>query len=290
MDAPPILVPMQYAICNETFEGWEHQRVCQFVASLGYGGLEVAPFTLGTNPTQLPADQRLKLRQQAEEAGINIIGLHWLLAKTTGLHLTHPDQQVRFNTAKYLGELANLCCDLGGSLMVLGSPLQRNVLPGVSASQAFDFALDTLCQAMPRLGEFGVRLCLEPLGTAETNFLNTCAEANALVQAIDHPLCVLHLDVKAMSAECNTLDDAGKIADLIRQHVSRSGHFHANDPNRRGPGFGPMPFEPIMKALQECRYSGWISVEVFDYSPDPETIARESINYLRKSLKAAGKQ
>jgi sugar phosphate isomerase/epimerase len=284
MDAPPILVPMQYAICNETFEGWEHQRVCQFVASLGYQGLEVAPFTLDENPTQLSTEQRLIIKQQADKAGISIIGLHWLLAKTTGLHLTHPDHQIRINTALYLGQLAKLCSDLGGSLMVLGSPLQRNKLTGVTSAQAFDYALDTLTHAMPRLGEVGVRLCLEPLGTAETNFLNTCAEANDLIRAIDHPLCVLHLDVKAMAAECNILDDPTGIAQLIREHIARAGHFHANDPNRRGPGFGPMPFETIMQALRERRYAGWVSVEVFDYTPDPETIARQSIAYLRKCL------
>ncbi|MFT3878902.1 MAG: sugar phosphate isomerase/epimerase family protein [Gemmatales bacterium] len=282
MDAPPILVPMNYAICNETFEGWEHQRICQYVAGLGYRGLEVAPFTLGPNPTQLPASERDQLRQQAQDAGVQLLGLHWLLAKTTGLHLTHPDAQIRKQTASYLGELGKLCHDLGGNLMVLGSPLQRNRLPEVSPVQAFECAVDTIKQAMPRLGEAGVRLCVEPLGTAETNFLNTCAEANDLIKAIDHPLCVLHLDVKAMAAECDTLDDADSIAGLIREHVARAGHFHANDPNRRGPGFGPMPFQPIMKALTDGHYAGWVSVEVFDYSPDPETIARESIRYLKK--------
>lgn len=287
MDAPPILVPMQYAICNETFEGWEHQRICQIIAGFGYSGLEIAPFTLGPAPTQLPAEQRSLLRKQAEEAGITIIGLHWLLAKTTGLHLTHPDPTIRKETALYLGQLALLCRDLGGSLMVLGSPMQRNRLPEVSTNQAFDYALDTIKQAMPTLGEAGVRLCLEPLGTAETNFLNTCQEANALIQAVDHPLCVLHLDVKAMAAECQTSDNGQAIASLIREQISRAGHFHANDPNRRGPGFGPMPFEPIMKALQESRYAGWVSVEVFDYSPDPETIARESIAYMKKCLSIA---
>lgn len=284
MDAPPILVPMNYAICNETFEGWEHQRICQFVAGLGYRGLEVAPFSLGPTPTQLPASERDRLRHQAEEAGVQLLGLHWLLAKTTGLHLTHPEAKVRKQTATYLAELGKLCHDLGGNLMVLGSPMQRNRLPEVSPAQAFECAADTIKQAMPRLGEVGVRLCIEPLGTVETNFLNTCAEANDLIKAIEHPLCVLHLDVKAMAAECNTLEDAESIARLIREHVARAGHFHANDPNRRGPGFGPMPFQPIMKALADCHYAGWVSVEVFDYSPDPETIARESIRYLKQSL------
>src|SRR5207253_2589137 len=166
-DAPPILVAMHYAICNETFPGWDHQRVCQFVARLGYRGLEVAPFTFGPEPTTLPPHERALLKAIAQQAGIEILGLHWLLAKTTGFHLTHPDAQVRQRTADYLADLGALCADLGGSLMVLGSPQQRNRLPGVSPTEAFEYARDTLQLAMPRIGERGVRLCLEPLGVAE---------------------------------------------------------------------------------------------------------------------------
>lgn len=173
--------------------------------------------------------------------------------------------------------------------MVFGSPQQRNRLFDVTPSQAFDLAVDTIQQAMPRLGEAGVRLCLEPLGTTETNFLNTCEEGMALIRAVDHPLCVLHLDVKAMAAECDTLQDAEVLSQLIRQYLPATGHFHANDPNRRGPGFGPMPFTPIMKSLKEGRYAGWVSVEVFDYSPDPETIARESIRYLKQCFVEASR-
>src|SRR5574341_2397227 len=115
---------MRYAICNETFEGWDHERVCRTVAELGYQGLELAPFTLAPRITDVTAAQRKLLRRQAEENGLKIIGLHWLLAKTEGFQLTAREEEVRQRTAEYIVELARCCRDLGGELMVFGSPAQ----------------------------------------------------------------------------------------------------------------------------------------------------------------------
>jgi sugar phosphate isomerase/epimerase len=267
---------MRYAICNETFEGWDHARVCAAAARFGYAGLEIAPFTLAPRVTDVTAEQRRTLRKQAADAGVSIIGLHWLLAKTEGLSITSPDPAVRERTAKYLGDLARCCRDLGGELMVFGSPQQRRVPAGHTKAQAADFALDSFRRAAPAIAENGVRLCLEPLAPAEADFLTTCAETVELLDRIDHPNFALHLDVKAMSSE------AEPVPDLIRRYASRTGHFHANDPNRGGPGFGDVDFRPIFRALRESGYAGWVSVEVFDDSPDPETIARESIRYMRE--------
>jgi sugar phosphate isomerase/epimerase len=269
----------RYAICNETFEGWEHARVCQFVASLGYAGLEIAPFTLAPLITDVPADRRRLFRKQAEDAGLTMLGLHWLLAKTTGLTITSPDEAVRRRTADYLGELARCCRDLAGDILVFGSPQQRKVPEGHTLEQAKEFAVDTFHRAAESFADAGVTLCLEPLGPSETEFLNTCAEACELLERIDHPNFALHQDVKAMSSERLS------VPELIRRYAKVTRHFHANDPNRRGPGFGDVDFRPIFKALKDSNYRGWISVEVFDYAPDPETIARKSIEYMRSCEK-----
>src|SRR5262245_56393137 len=149
---------MRYAICNETFDGWDHERACRSAAGFGYTGLEVAPFTLAPRITDVTADRRRTLRRQAGDAGIPIMGLHWLLAKTEGLMVTSPDPAVRQRTAEYLGELARCCRDLGGELMVFGSPQQRRVPPGHTKAQAADFALDTFRRAVPAIADAGVKV------------------------------------------------------------------------------------------------------------------------------------
>jgi sugar phosphate isomerase/epimerase len=220
--------------------------------------------------------RRAELRKQAEAAGVKILGLHWLLAKTEGFHLTSADPAIRKKTGEYLAETARAAADLGGDILVLGSPFQRNIPEGYTRAQAEDFACDTLSHMLPTLEQRQVYLCLEPLTPAETNFMNTAAEGAALCRRIGHPFVKLHLDVKAMSAE------AKPTPDVIRENVEFFHHFHANDPNKRGPGFGATDFKPIFQALRDVKYSGWVSVEVFDYSPDPDTIARESIRYMRE--------
>jgi sugar phosphate isomerase/epimerase len=273
---------MRYAICNETFEGWDHERVCRYVADLGYRGLEIAPFTLAPSIQDVSAERRRHLRRQAEEHGLTLLGLHWLLAKTEGLHLTSPDAVVRQKTADYLIALARCCADLGGELLVFGSPAQRRIPAGATRAQAMDYAVDTFQRARSGIADSGVKLCLEPLAAPEADFINNCAEAIEILDRLAHPSFVLHLDVKAMSAEDTP------IPELIHRHAARTGHFHANDANRRGPGFGDVDFLPIFRALRESGYGGWVSVEVFDYTPDAETIARESLRYMRECEAACG--
>jgi sugar phosphate isomerase/epimerase len=272
--APPL------AICNETFGDWPFDQAFALAAECGYQGLEIAPFTISNYVTDIPAARRAEVRRQAEKVGLQIVGLHWALAKTQGFLVTSPDAEVRKRTAAYLGELARFCADLGGKILVFGSPQQRNIPPGISREQGMNYAANVFQAVMPAMEKNGVVVALEPLSPKTTNFLTTAAEGAELVRRVGSPHCRLHLDVLAMSSE--TIP----IPELIHKYRSILVHFHANDANGQGPGFGKVDFAPIFRALAEIAYPGWVSVEVFDTSPGAERIARESVKYMKTVLAA----
>ena len=272
---------MKFAICNEGFEFRPWPQVCDFVKGVGYHGIEIAPFIFADSADQITPAQRRDIRTTAEQRNLEIIGLHWLLVKPPGLHMTHPDPAVRKRTADYFVSLTQLCADLGGHVLVIGSPNQRSRQPGVSPDQAMANAIEVFRPSLDVAAKNNVTLAIEPLRPAQTDFITTCAEGLDLVRRINHPNFQLHLDVIAMSTESRPMPD------VIRQGSPHLAHFHVNDPNMLGPGMGDVKYEPIIAALREANYlaptkPGWLSVEAFDFKPGIEKIARESIDYLRK--------
>ena len=266
---------MRYAICNETFHDWPLGRACDFASECGYQGLEIAPFTLGRLATDVSPAERREISRTIARAGLECVGLHWLLAKTEGFHVTHPDADVRKRTVEYLANLAHLCRDLGGRVMVFGSPHQRSLLQGTTPAQALDRLAETFGRLVPTLEATDTVVALEPLSPAETDVLNTAAEARRLVDRIGSPHVRLLLDVKAMASEAEPMPE------IIAASARHLAHFHANDANLQGPGFGAVDFAPIFEALTSAGYAGWVSVEVFDYAPGVERLAKESIDYMR---------
>ena len=271
---------MRFALCHELFADPIAADTFQLIRDIGYTGVELAPFTLlpGHEPFDIrdvPPETLGQVRRRAEDAGLEVIGMHWLLAKTAGLYLTSPDSEVQRETTAYFAALINCCAELGGTIMVLGSPQQRNLLPGVTYDEAEAHAAAVLTAVMPRCERLGVTIALEPLAPSEGDFLNSAESGIRLARRIDSPNCKLHLDVKAMSSE------GTPIPEIISASQDWMVHFHANDSNLLGPGMGEIEFPPIMQKLKEIQYDGWVSVEVFIYEPSPEAIARTSFQNLQ---------
>jgi len=270
-DAPS----MRFAICNEIYQDWSLEDAFAHIGRTGYDAVEIAPFTVTKHVTDLSAARRLEIRSLAQRSGIAISGLHWVLVQTEGMYLNHTDEATRRRTANYFVELVRCCADLGGDRIIVGSPKQRNILPGVSEQQAWDWATDSFRDAVKEAEQRGVVLCFEPLSPVETNFVNTAAEGIRFARQFSSPAMSVIIDVKAMCSE------AKPIPQIIRESAGQFAYFHANDRNLKGPGFGDVDYTPIVAALRDACYDGTVSVEVFKFEEGADAIATRSLEYLK---------
>jgi len=264
-----------YAMCNELFGGWMLERVCAFLAEVGYEAVELTPYTLCQRVTDVSAAERREIARTVRAAGLACTGLHWLLARTEGLQLNDLDAAVRAATEAYLVALVDFCADVEGHVLVFGSPQQRSLRPGWSAQEAWRSSVEILRRVGERAAERGVVFCLEPLARELTDFVNSVDEAVALVQAVAHPGLQMVVDMKAMASDGRPLPEQIRLAAPYLRHV------HANDPNSLGPGMGELDIRPVLATLREVGFGDYVSVEAFAAPHGPEQIARESLANLR---------
>ena len=264
---------MRLSLCNEVVRELPFERQCALAASLGYQGLEIAPFTFGPDGWRMSPARRSEIRRMASDAGLQVSGLHWLLVAPAGLSITSADKAVWQKSVDVLQASVDLCAELGGSYLVHGSPAQRRVATKDDAARAEEAWL--LAGEQAALAR--VAYCIEPLARPECNFVNTLVEAADIVGRLGNPALRTMIDTLAAC-----LMEPEPVPDTIRRWVPTGlvAHVQFNDRNRRGPGQGNDRFAPVIRALRESGYGGWIAMEPFVYEPDGATCAARMIGYV----------
>jgi D-psicose/D-tagatose/L-ribulose 3-epimerase len=274
---------MRISLCNEVVFALDFPAQCALAKGLGYDGLEIAPFTLSEEPHRLPPARRTELRRIAEDTGLTITGLHWLLLVPEGLSITSDHDGDRRRAIEVMRGLIELCADLGGEVLVHGSPGARQIAQGQSPEMALAHATECFAAVAKDAEQAGVTYCIEPLAKGETPLINTVEEAAAIVREIDNPALRTMLDACAAGQA-----ETQPIPDVLDRWLPTGvvAHIHLNDPNRRAPGQGELRFGPILAALQRQKYDGIASVEPFVYEPDGPTSAARAMGYLKGLLEA----
>ena len=274
---------MRIALCNEVIAPMPFPQQCEYAAKLGYDGLEIAPYTLSDEPHRLGSAQIAAARAAAEDAGVAVTGLHWLLIKPAGLSISSKDENVRNRTIDVMLALIDQCAELGGRYLVHGSPHQRRVDPGETRAAAMARARDSFASIAERAQKAGVVYCIEPLSSEQTPLINTLDEASRMVAEIGSPAVRSMLDCSSagrMEKEpLNALVDRWLPKGVIA-------HVQVNDRNRRGPGQGEQRFAPLFASLKKHGYRGDVAVEPFDYVPDGPGAAARAIGYIKGIMEA----
>ena len=274
---------MRIALCNEVIAPMPFPAQCVYAAKLGYDGLEIAPYTLSDEPHRLGAAQIAAARSAAQDAGIAITGLHWLLLKPAGLSISTRDDAVRKRTIDVMLALIDQCAELGGRYLVHGSPHQRRVDPGETRAAALARAQESFAAVAGRAENAGVVYCIEALSAEQTPLINTLEEAARIVKQINSPSIRSMLDCSAAGRM-----EKQPLAALVDRWLPQGviAHVQLNDRNRQGPGQGQQKFAPLFAALRKHRYGGDVAVEPFDYVPDGPGAAARAIGYVRGVLEA----
>ena len=274
---------MRIALCNEVIAPMPFPQQCEYAAKLGYDGLEIAPYTLSEEPHRMGSARIAAARAAAEDAGIAVTGLHWLLIKPGGLSISTKDETARKKTVDVMLSLIDLCAELGGKYLVHGSPQQRRVEAGETRPAAMARAKECFAAVAERAQKAGVVYCIEPLSSEQTPLINTLDEAGRMVAEIGSSSIRTMIDCSSagrMEKEpLNALVDRWLPQGVIA-------HVQVNDRNRRGPGQGEQRFAPLFASLRKNGYGGDVAVEPFDYVPDGPGAAARAIGYIKGILEA----
>ena len=276
--------PFRLSVCNELYGDMDFASSCRSIKRAGWDGIEIAPFTLMQDATQLSAGRRREVGDIIVSEGLEFVGLHWLTVGPEGLQVTTPDNAVRLRSWEYVRGLVELCADLrptgaSGGVMVFGSPMQRRAVGGLAREGAEANYIEGVRSIVPQLEGAGVTLCVEALPLDQCDVIVTLDRAAEIVSEIGSP------NVQTMFDSHNAIDETEPHAELIARHWTKIRHIHLNelDGSYPRPG-GGYDFKPVLQVAKDRGFRGWVSMEVFDFSPGAERIVNESISYLRGEI------
>jgi sugar phosphate isomerase/epimerase len=268
----------RHAICNEAYDKWNFAEACKSIRKAGYDGIEIAPFTLAEDPPSLSPVARRECRDTIAAEGLGFVGLHWLMVSPKGLHVTTPDAALRERSWKHIRGLVDLCGDLGGGVMVFGSPAQRATTGGSTREEATRRYVDGLAAVAGHAQERGVTILVEALPKGQCDVVQTLDEAAGIVREIGS------LAIQTMFDTHNAVDEVEPHAALVDKYFDLIRHVHVNEMDGGHCGTDTYDFRPVLDVLRRRNYKGWVSLEAFDFQPGAETIANESLRFLKTQI------
>ncbi len=244
---------MKLAASNIALPAYDHGEELKLLPGMGLAGVEVAPSRVwqdtwhGLSPKSVES-----YRQEVEQAGLSIIGLHSLFYDQPELGL-FSDSETRRLTLNFMVHLSKLCRDLGGKTLIYGGGRWRRDLP---LEDAFTETIDFFNDLIPRIKDHGTVFCFEPLGPSDSDFINSVQDSIHLVEQVNHPSLRVQLDAKALVTNNEMTPE---IFQAAAPHLI---HVHTNEPDLGILGSsGQVNNHKMSKLLRDISYDGYVSIE-----------------------------
>ncbi len=276
---------MRLAVSNIAWPAQHTDRAYAILAEAGVPGLEVAPGLLFAgepdpmDPTPAALDAAL---DKTTRAGLTLCSMQSLLFGVEGAALFGTEHE-RAVIAAALTRAIVLAGRLGIPNLVVGSPRNRVVPPGMDRDAAFADAAETFRRLGETAAQHGCVLAMEPNPAIYgTNFLNTLAETDAFVRLVDHPAVTVNFDVGALHVNAE-FDDLRMLLDLSLPRVS---HVHLSEPALAAFPRDGESAETLFRTLDAAGWNGWVSIEMRADPQDPLAVLASSIAGTKAAMNA----
>jgi fructoselysine 3-epimerase len=243
------------------------------IAAIGYDGVEIGCAAPHAWPAYLNKERRAELRNLLEACGLQAVSLLATPGGGPGFNPASPLAEEREATVRYYNEVIDLALDLGAEKVLYIAGWQ---IFGTSRQQAWDRSKDCLDRIALHADKKGITIVVEPTAAA-TNLIETADDAIELMRSVARD------NVKVMFDTLHALYRNEIPADYVRVMRGDLVHVHVSDSNRVIPGEGRVDWIGLMQALNECGYSGYLTMEIGldSRAADPDQIARTALRYLK---------
>lgn len=238
-------------------------------AALGFDAVEIFPSSAET--LDVAEVEELNRQHSLSVAAVGT-GAGWVIHKWS---LTSPDPTIRGKAREFIREIVDVAARLGAPT-ILGS-MQGRWEGNVTREQALAWLAEALDDLAEHAARRGVVFLYEFLNRYETNLFNRLGDAAAFVRTLRTQNVRILADLFHMNIE------EADIAAALRAAGPLVGHVHFADSNRQAIGLGHTDIAPIVAALREIGYAGYLSAEILPL-PDSLAAARQTIDAFRKAL------
>jgi sugar phosphate isomerase/epimerase len=185
--------------------------------------------------------------------------------------LAHPDAAVRKVGLDYVKSVVDMAAEVGALTMGVAPTSCMKTAPLANHDDEIKWAVENIQIAADYAKQHNVKIIFEPWNRYEHYWLNRVDQALELMKQVGRDNVGVMGDTFHMNIEETSVDGA------IRNAGEHFWNIHLADSNRAAPGVGHFDFVPVMQALKDIDYKGYVSYEILPGSADPFGVLEKGV-------------
>lgn len=279
---------MKLAFSSNAYLHHSVEETIRRIAELGYAGIEILADVPHAWPAGLLPERIDSLRAALDEHGLAISNVNAFMMNAVAdprqpyWHPSwiDPDPHYRAIRREHTKRALKLAKEIGAPHITTepGGPLAKNQ----TREEGYRIFYEELMPCLDVAADLDMPLLIEP---EPELLIERFDEYLQFVERLDSPHVGLNFDIG--HAYCVGEDPQ----DWIERMALHTVHYHLEDiaatrvHEHLVPGRGAIDFDATLAAIARSGYDGWLTVELYPYINEPDTAAREALEYLQQCAK-----